>query len=63
MFYSFQVYSNVIQLYVYVCVCVNFFFRFFSIIGYYKILNLVPCAMQQVLAGYLVHIQFCVPVS
>ena len=23
-----------------------FFFRFFSIIGYYKILNLVPCAIQ-----------------
>ena len=23
-----------------------FFFRFFSIIGYYKILNIVPCAIQ-----------------
>ena len=23
-----------------------FFFIFFSIIGYYKILNIVPCAMQ-----------------
>ena len=32
-----------------VCVCVHaraFFFRFFSIIGYYKILNIVPCAIQ-----------------
>ena len=25
---------------------VIFFFRFFSIIGYYKILNIVPCAIQ-----------------
>ena len=23
-----------------------FFFRFFSIIAYYKILNIVPCALQ-----------------
>ena len=23
-----------------------FFFRFFSIIGYYKILNIFPCAIQ-----------------
>ena len=37
---AFQVYSKVIQLYVYI-----FFFRFFYIIGYYKILNLVPCAV------------------
>ena len=29
----------------YVCVCVHFF-RFFSVIDYYKILNTVPCAMQ-----------------
>ena len=32
---------------------VLFFFRFFSIIGYYKILNIVSCAIQQVLVGYL----------
>ena len=38
MWYYFQVYSKVIQLYIYI-----FFFRFFSII-YYKILNIVPCA-------------------
>ena len=25
-----------------------FFFRFFSAIGYYKIVNIVPCAIQQV---------------
>ena len=23
-----------------------FFFRFFSIVGYYKILNIAPCAIQ-----------------
>ena len=40
-------YSRVIQLYIYMCVCVYtyiciFFFRFFSILGYYKVLNIVP---------------------
>ena len=39
----FQVYSKVIQLYMYIY---TFFFRFFSLIGYYKILSIVPCAMQ-----------------
>ena len=32
---------NVYYIYIYI-----FFFRFFSIIGYYKILNIVPCAIQ-----------------
>ena len=52
-----QAYSKVIQLcryvymcaYVCVCVCIYiyiFFFRFFSIIVYYKILSIVPCAIQ-----------------
>ena len=36
----FQMYSKVIQLYIYIL------FRFFSIIVYYKILNIVPCAIQ-----------------
>ena len=40
-FTVFQVYIIVIQLYVYL-----FFFRFFFIIGYYKILSIVPCAIQ-----------------
>ena len=40
----FQVYSNVVQLYIYNIYI--FFSRFFSIIGYYKILNIVPCAIQ-----------------
>ena len=26
----------------------DMFFQFFSIIGYYKILNIVPCAVQDV---------------
>ena len=39
----FQVYRKVMQLYI----CIHlFFFIFFSIIGYYKILNIVPCAIQ-----------------
>ena len=33
-----------------------FLFRFFSLIGYYKILSIVPCAIQQVLVGYLLYI-------
>ena len=37
----FQVYSKVIVIRIYI-----FFFRFFSITNYYKILNLVPCAIQ-----------------
>ena len=39
------------------------FFRFFSIRGYYKIFNIVPCAIQQVLAVYLFYIQQCVYVN
>ena len=34
--------------------------QFFSIIGYYKMLRIVPCAIQQVLVGYLFYIQQCV---
>ena len=42
-------------LFIYMCVCVYIyiyiyiyinFFRFFPLIGYYKILNIVPCAIQ-----------------
>ena len=38
----FQVHNKVIQLYIYT----HIIFRFFSIIGYYKILTIVPCAIQ-----------------
>ena len=30
-----------------------FFFRFFSLIGYYKVLSMVPCVTQLVLVGDL----------
>ena len=43
--------------YIYICI---FFFRFFSIIGYYKMLGTVPWALQQVLVVYLFYIQTCV---
>ena len=33
-----------------------FLFRFFSIKDYYKVLNTVPCAMQQGLVGYLFYL-------
>ena len=46
-------------IYIYVCVCVCVcipFFRFFSIIGYYKILNIVPCAIyNRSLDVYLIY--------
>ena len=38
-------------------------FRFFSIIGYYKILTRVSCATQQVLVTYLLYIWQCVYVN
>ena len=43
----FQVYSKVIQFFLYIYMYMYiFFFGFFPIIGYYKILNIVPCAIQ-----------------
>ena len=33
-----------------------FVFRFFSIISYYKILDIVPCAIQEVLVVYLFQV-------
>ena len=46
-----------IRVYIYIYIYAYiFFFRFFSIIGYYKILNIVPCAIQQVLVVYLFYI-------
>ena len=44
----FQVYSKVIQLYVYTHICVYIYTHFlivFSIIDYYKILNIFDCAI------------------
>ena len=31
------------------------FFRFFSLIGYYKILSRVPCAIEKVFVNYFIH--------
>ena len=39
MLYQFQVYSKVIQLYIYMYL---FFFKLFSHLGYYRILSRVP---------------------
>ena len=36
----------------YICV----FFLFFSIIVYYKILNIVPCVVEEILVVYLFRI-------
>ena len=33
---------------------------FFSIVGYYKILNIVPCAIQYDLVVYLFYTAYCV---
>ena len=56
----FQGYSEVLLLFmyihIYVCVCVYVFFRFFSILVYHKIVNIVPCAIQQDLVDYLFSI-------
>ena len=40
-----------------------FFFRFFSDIGYCRILSRFPCAIQQVLINYLFYTQQCVDVN
>ena len=60
-FTMFQVYCKMVQLYrrVCVCVCVCIFFRFFSIVGYHKMLTAVPCAVQ-VFVVYLFYTQQCV---
>ena len=47
---QFQVHSKVIQLCVYMYL---FFFKFFSHLGYYRILSRVPCAIQWVIVGNL----------
>ena len=55
-FTRFQAYK-VIQLYMYIL-----FYRLFSIIGYYKILSIVPCATQDVLAVYFISINCKLPI-
>jgi len=39
--------DSVIHVYIHICLYINLsLFRLFSIIGYYKILNIVSCAIQ-----------------
>ena len=45
--------DSVIYIHTYICVCV---FSDSSLISYYKILNIVPCAIWQVLVDYLFYI-------
>ena len=52
----FQVYK-VIQLYMYML-----FYRVFSIIGYYKVLSIVPCATQYVFVVYFISINCKLPI-
>ena len=55
-----QAYSRVIQLHTHRHKHTHtFFFRFFSTIGYYNVLNIILCAIQQVLV-YLFYIKQCV---
>ena len=50
----FQVYSIVIQPYIYIYIL---FFRFFSHSGYCRILSRVPHVIPQILIGYLFYMQ------
>ena len=43
---SFQTYSKVIQLYICIYYIHHTYFRLFSIVDYYKILNIILCAIQ-----------------
>ena len=38
-----SVHSKVVQLYIYMY---SFFFKFFAHLGYYRMLSIVPCAIQ-----------------
>ena len=46
--------SKVIQLFIYLYISI-FFFRCFSIILYYKIMSIVPCAVQYIRVGYFIY--------
>ena len=49
-------YTYKLNIYAYIYIYITFF-RFFSIICYYKVLNIIPLAMQYVLVAYLFYIQ------
>ena len=50
MSWKFHMHSKVIQLYIYMNL---FFFKFFSQLCYYRILSIIPYAVQEVLVDYL----------
>ena len=52
MFCWLQVYRKVIQLEVYTY---KLFFRFLSLMGYYRLLGRVACAVQSVLVNYFIY--------
>ena len=54
---SLCLYVSIYHLSIYLSMYIYSFFRFFSLIGYYKILDIIPCAIQQVLVVYLIYIQ------
>ena len=56
MIYNVAVYSKLINLYTHTYIYI--YFRFFFIIGYYKIVNIVSYAVELVLI-YLVYIYVC----
>ena len=41
----------------------SFFFKFYSHVGHFRVLNRVPCAVQQVLTSDLFYVYLCVYVS
>ena len=45
------------------CYTYSSFLGFFSHVDYYRILSRVPCAIRQVLVGYLFYTQYCVYVN
>ena len=51
----FQVYSTVSQFYTNTYMQFFFFLRFFSLIGHYRVLSRVLCAIQQILTSYLFY--------
>ena len=51
---QFQMCSRVIRLYIFTYL---FFFKFFPHLDYYR--SRVPCAIQQVLVSYVLHISVC----
>ena len=51
-----SVYSKMTQLHIYVYL---FFLKFFSCLGYYRILYRIPCVIQQVIVDYFIQNSVC----